>query len=50
MKNFITAVIENTRPISKKLLFSCFMTGYLLAVVLFAFFRPQVHRFLDLIL
>ncbi len=47
MKNFLTAVFENAGPISIKLLFSCFMTGYLLATLLFFFFRPQVHHFIN---
>jgi len=47
MKRFLTDVIENTQPISKKLLFSSFMAGYLLATLIFAFFRLQVHHFLD---
>ncbi len=50
MKNFLQAVIENTQPLSKKLLFTCFISGYLLATVFFAFFGPQVHHFLDNIL
>ncbi len=50
MKNFFSDVIEHARPLSKKILFTSFMAGYLLAMVLFVFFRPQVHRFLDLIL
>jgi hypothetical protein len=47
MKKFLAAVIENTQPLSKKLLFSSFMAGYLLATILFAFFRPQVHHFMN---
>ena len=47
MKTFLTAVFENTRPLSKKLLFSSFMAGYLLATLLFALFRPQVHHFIN---
>jgi hypothetical protein len=47
MKTFLSAVFENTRPVSKKLLFSSFMAGYLLATLLFAFFRPQVHHFIN---
>jgi hypothetical protein len=47
MKSFLLSVIEQTGPLSKKLLFSSFMAGYLLATLLFAFFRPQVHHFLD---
>jgi hypothetical protein len=50
MKTFLSAVIENTGPFSKRLLFSSFMAGYLLATLLFAFFRPQVHHFLNSIL
>ena len=47
MKNFISSVIENTRPISYKLLFTCFISGYVVAIVLFGFFGPQVHHFLN---
>jgi hypothetical protein len=47
MKTFLSAVFENTRPLSKKLLFSSFMAGYLLATLLFFFFGPQVHHFLN---
>jgi hypothetical protein len=50
MRKFLTAVIEYTQPLSKKLLFSCFMAGYLLATLLFVFFRPQVHHFINSIL
>jgi hypothetical protein len=50
MKAFLSAVFENTRPLSTKLLFSCFMAGYLLATLLFIFFRPQVHHFINSIL
>ncbi len=47
MKKFLTAVMENNKPLSKKLLFSSFMAGYLLATLLFAFFQPQVHHFIQ---
>jgi hypothetical protein len=50
MKKFLTTVIENSQPFSKKLLFSCFMAGYLLATLLFIFFRPQVHHLISSIL
>ncbi|HEY4936650.1 MAG TPA: hypothetical protein VII44_08725 [Puia sp.] len=50
MKNYLSAVFENTGPLSKKLLFSSFMAGYLLATLIIAFFRPQVHHFLNSIL
>ncbi|HEV3221867.1 MAG TPA: hypothetical protein VGZ90_03275 [Puia sp.] len=50
MKTFLSAVFENTGPLSKKLLFSCFIAGYLLATLLFAFFRPQVHHIINSIL
>jgi hypothetical protein len=50
MRKFLTAVIESTQPLSKKLLFSCFMAGYLLATLLFVFFKPQVHHFINSIL
>ncbi len=46
MKTFLSAVFENTRPLSKKLLFSCFIAGYILATLLFAFFGPQMHHFI----
>jgi hypothetical protein len=47
MKKFLLAVIENTQPVSQKLLFSSFISGYVLAIVFFKFFRPQVHHLLD---
>jgi len=50
MKTFLLAVFENTGPISKRLLFSCFMAGYFLATLLFIFFRPQVYHFLNSII
>jgi hypothetical protein len=50
MRNFFLAVPEQKKPISVKLLFSCFMSGWLLATLLFSFFRPQIHRFIDHIL
>ena len=50
MKKFLTAVMENNQPFSKKLLFSSFIAGYLLATLLFAFFQPQVHHFINSIL
>jgi hypothetical protein len=50
MKNFLLAVIENTQPLSKKLLFTCFISGYFLATIFFRFFGPEVHRFLNSIL
>jgi len=50
MKKFLTAVLENNQPFSKKLLFSSFMAGYLLATLLVAFFQPQVHHFINSIL
>jgi hypothetical protein len=50
MKNFLSAIFEHKQPLSKKLLFSSFMTGYCVATIIFTFFRPLVHRFLDSIL
>jgi hypothetical protein len=50
MKNFLSTVPEQKQPLSKKLLFSCLMAGYLLATLIFTFFRPQVHHFIDTIL
>jgi hypothetical protein len=50
MKKFLTAVLDNNRPLSKKLLFSSFIAGYLVASLLFAFFQPQVHHFINSIL
>jgi hypothetical protein len=50
MTTFFSSVLQNTGPLSKKLLFSSFMAGYLLATLLFAFFRPQIHHFLSTIL
>jgi hypothetical protein len=50
MRKFISAVVYNTQPLSKKLLFTCFISGYLLATIIFGFFGPQVHHFMDQIL
>jgi hypothetical protein len=50
MKHFISSVIENTRPLSYKLLFTCFISGYISATVFFGFFGLQVHHFLNKIL
>jgi hypothetical protein len=47
MKNFLSAVVENTQPLSQKLLASSFISGYFLAIIFFKFFGPQVHHFLD---
>ncbi len=46
MKNFLSAVFENTGPFSIKLLFSSFMAGYLLATLLFFFSGPRFIIFL----
>jgi hypothetical protein len=47
MKRFISSVIENTQPISYKLLFTSFISGYIVATVFFGFFGPEVHHFLN---
>ena len=47
MKKFLFAVIENTQPLSQKLLFSSFISGYVLAITFYKFFGPQIHHFLD---
>ncbi len=47
MKRFISSVIENTQPLSYKLLFTCFISGYVAATIFFGFFGPQVHLFLN---
>ncbi len=49
MKKFLLAVIEQTQPLSPKLLFACFISGYCLAIIFFKFYGPQVHHFLDTI-
>ena len=49
MKSFLTAVLEQTRPLSQKLLVSTFMAGYLLGMLLFAICRPQIQHFIDTI-
>jgi hypothetical protein len=46
MKRFISSVIENTQPLTYKLLFTCFISGYITATVFFGFFGPEVHHFL----
>jgi hypothetical protein len=50
MKKFLLAVIEQTQPLSARLLVTCFISGYTLAIIFFKFYGPQVHRFLDPIL
>jgi hypothetical protein len=47
MKNFLSAVSEYTRPLSQKWLFLSFISGYVLAIIFYSFFGPQVHHFLD---
>ena len=47
MQNFLSSVIENSQPLSKKLLFTCFIAGYTLGIIFFRFFGPQVHQFLN---
>ena len=47
MKKFLQAVIENTQPISQKLLVSSFIAGYILAVIFYTFFGTTIHHFLD---
>jgi hypothetical protein len=49
MKNFLSAVLEQTRPLSQKLLISTFMAGYLLGTLLFAFYKPQIRHMMDII-
>jgi hypothetical protein len=46
MKKFLLTVFEQTRPLSLKLLFTCFISGYILAIIFFKFYGPQVNRFL----
>ncbi len=50
MKKFLLAVIEEVQPLSPKLLVTCFISGYSLAIIFYKFYGPQVHRFLELIL
>jgi hypothetical protein len=50
MKNFMSVKPRQSKPLSGKWLISGFMAGYLLASLLFSFFRPQVHHFIDAIL
>jgi hypothetical protein len=47
MKKFLQAVIENTQPISQKLLVTSFIVGYVLAVIFYKFFGARVHHLLD---
>ncbi|MEO6962836.1 MAG: hypothetical protein ABIY90_12755 [Puia sp.] len=47
MRKILTAVIQNTRPISKILLLASFGAGYVVATILFIFFNTQIHRFLQ---
>jgi hypothetical protein len=47
MKKFLMAVIENTQPISQKMLFMSFISGYGLAILIYTFYRPQVHHLVD---
>jgi len=50
MRNFNPSVTEQKKLLSPKLLVSCFMSGWLLATLLFSFFRPQIHHMIDHIL
>jgi hypothetical protein len=50
MKKFLSAVIENVQPLSPKLLFTCFISGYILAILFFTFFSVQMHQFLNSII
>ena len=50
MRNFLTSVIENTQPLSAKLLFTSFISGYMLAIIFYRYFGPQIHHFLNTIL
>jgi hypothetical protein len=50
MRNFFSTVSEQKKPVSVKLLISCFMSGWLLATLLFSFIRPQIHHLIDHIL
>jgi hypothetical protein len=47
MRKFLLAVAENTTPLSKKLLFSCFLAGYLLAMIFYGLCGPQIHHILN---
>jgi hypothetical protein len=49
MKKLLTAVLHNTQPISKNLLLLSFGAGYLLATILFVFYKMEIHRFLQAI-
>jgi len=50
MKHLLFSLFENTQPVSKKLLFSCFIAGYLVATVFFGFFGLRFHHFLNTII
>jgi len=50
MKDFLYPEAKQTKTISKNLLVSCFMAGYLFFTLLIMIFRPQVHHFIDAIL
>jgi hypothetical protein len=50
MKKFLQAVIENTQPVSQKLLVTSFIAGYILAVIFYKFFGARIHHFLDSIM
>ena len=45
MKKFLLAVIEQTQPLSPKLLFACFLSGYCLAIIFFKFYGPRSTTF-----
>jgi hypothetical protein len=47
MKKFLYAVVENTRPLSPKLLFTSFISGYLLAIILYTFYSTQIHQLIN---
>jgi hypothetical protein len=50
MKRFMSSMIENIQPLTYKLLFTCFISGYITATVFFGFFGPEIHLFLHKIL
>jgi hypothetical protein len=50
MKKFLLALSEQARPLSPKLLLTCFISGYTLGIIIYKFYGNQVHQFLESIL
>jgi hypothetical protein len=50
MRNFISSQPKHKQSLYVKPLITCFESGWLLTILVFSFFRPQIHQFIDPIL